>query len=69
MQAPEPSHTSSVVASPSSMHGMLADLGARALHEPVSAMQPALASRQSVAEGQVTPAHLGVPVHMPAPLH
>ena len=47
---------------------MVADLGAGMLHSPVVEMQ-VLAARQSVAEGQVTSAHLEVPVQVPAPSH
>ena len=68
MHEPEPSHTSSSVVALPSSQGVPFEMGARTAHVPVVGVQ-VLVSRQSVAGGQLTPLHLGVPMQVPVPSH
>ena len=67
-QVPDPSQTSFLVVSSPSLQAVPACFGVGALQVPMAGLQ-LLASRQSVAAGQVIPAHFGVPLHEPAPSH
>ena len=67
VQVPSPSHVSPVVVSSPSSQGVVAGNGIL-LHCPVVGMQ-LLASRQSVADGQLMPAHLDGWMQEPLPSH
>lgn len=69
MQAPEPSHTSFVVSSPSSVQEVPTAVAALTVHWPVVGMQ-VLLSRQLVSTGQVmAPLHFDGWMQAPAPSH